>query len=71
VSGTGTYRVGADVIEFGPGLPADPDTPAAYNPGESYRYLGGTNAAAGTKVYFTGRTTGVHRFTLRGYTLGD
>jgi len=71
VSGTGTYRVGADVIEFGPGLPADPDAPAAYNPGESYRYLGGTNAAAGTKVYITGRTSGVHRFTLRGYTLGD
>ena len=69
VSGTGTYRVGADVIEFGPGLPADPDTPAAYNPGESYRYLGGTNAANGTKVYITGRTSGRHRFTVRGYTL--
>ncbi|MHC6229831.1 hypothetical protein ACX5I6_09005 [Arthrobacter sp. MMS24-T111] len=69
VSGTGTYRVGADVIEFGPGLPADPDTPATYNPGESYRYLGGTNAAGGTKVYITGRTSGTRRFTLRGYTL--
>lgn len=71
VSGTGTYRVGADVIEFGPGLPADPDSPAAYNPGESYRYLGGTNAAAGTKVYITGRTRGRQRFTLRGYTQPD
>ncbi|MDQ0799931.1 hypothetical protein [Arthrobacter sp. SLBN-112] len=71
VSGTGTYRVGADVIEFGPGLPADPDSPAAYNPGESYRYLGGTNAAAGTKVYITGRTRGRQQFTLRGYTQPD
>ena len=69
VSGTGTYRVGGDVIEFGPGLPADPDAPAAYNPGESYRYLGGTNAAGGIKVYIAGRTTGSHRFTFRGYTL--
>jgi hypothetical protein len=69
VSGTGTYRVGRDVIAFGPGLPADPDAPAAYNPGESYRYLGGTNAAEGIKVYITGRTSGTRAFTFQGYTL--
>ncbi|MHC6593083.1 hypothetical protein [Arthrobacter sp. C152] len=71
VSGTGTYRLGQDVIVFGPGLPADPDAPAAYNPGEAYRYPGGTNAAEGLKVYITGRTSGTHRFTFRGSTLPD
>lgn len=65
VAGRGRYRVGADVIEFGPGAAADPDTPAAYNPGESYLYLAGTNASAGVKVFITGRTTGNIRFTLR------
>ncbi|MFJ6156982.1 hypothetical protein ACIQF8_04130 [Pseudarthrobacter sp. NPDC092184] len=69
VEGMGRYRVGGDAIEFGPGLPASPDTPAAYNPGESYRYLGGTNASGGVKVYITGRTRGSHRFTFRGFTL--
>ena len=66
VEGMGRYRVGGDAIEFGPGSPASPDTPAAYNPGESYRYLAGTNASGGLKVYITGRTRGSHRFTLRG-----
>lgn len=65
VAETGRYRVGTDVIEFGPGLAADPDSPAAYNPGESYRYLAGTNAAAGVKVFITGRTIGTRRFTFR------
>ncbi|KRE66639.1 hypothetical protein ASG79_09995 [Arthrobacter sp. Soil761] len=69
VAGTGSYRVGNEVIEFGPGLPMDPDDPAGYNPGESYRYLGGTNAAGGVKVYITGRTAGSHRFRFRGYTV--
>ena len=68
-SGTGTYRVGADVIEFGPGAAADPDNPPGYNPGEAYRYLAGTNATDGVKVYITGRTRGTHRFALRGRTL--
>ncbi|ACL41033.1 conserved hypothetical protein [Pseudarthrobacter chlorophenolicus A6] len=66
VQGTGSYRVGSDTIEFGPGLPADPDAPPAYNPGENYRYLAGTNASEGLKVFITGRTAGSHRFVLRG-----
>ncbi len=66
VDGTGSYRVGADTIEFGPGLPAHPDTPPSYNPGENYRYLAGTNASDGVKVFITGRTAGSHRLILRG-----
>jgi hypothetical protein len=65
--GMGAYRVGSDVIEFGPGLPAHPDTPPIYNPGENYRYLAGTNASDGIKVFITGRTRGKHVFTLRGF----
>ncbi len=68
-TGTGSYRVGADVIDFGPGIAADPDNPPVYNPGEAYRYLAGTNATDGVKVYITGRTRGTHRFTLRGRSL--
>jgi hypothetical protein len=65
--GMGSYRVGSDVIEFGPGVPADLDTPPVYNPGENYRYLAGTNASQGIKVFITGRTKGRHVFTLRGF----
>lgn len=66
---SGRYQVGSDIIEFGPGQPADPDTPPRYNPGENYRYLGGTNAADGVKVYITGRTRGTCRIMLRGLSL--
>jgi hypothetical protein len=40
-----------------------------YNPGEAYRYLGGTNSTDGLKVYITGRTRGTHTITLRGLSL--
>jgi hypothetical protein len=69
VEGMGRYTVGADVIEFGPGNGSDADTPPVYNPGEGYRYLAGTNATEGLKVYITGRTRGTHRITLRGLSL--
>ncbi|SDX40128.1 hypothetical protein SAMN04487912_111123 [Arthrobacter sp. cf158] len=65
-TGTGEYRVGEDVIEFGPGIAADADNPPAYNPGEAYRYLAGTNATDGVKVYITGRTSGSVRLAIRG-----
>jgi hypothetical protein len=67
--GTGRYSVGGDVIEFGPGSPADLDAPPVYNPGEAYRYLAGTNATDGLKVYITGRTRGTFTLTLRGLSL--
>ncbi|MBT2515723.1 hypothetical protein [Arthrobacter sp. ISL-30] len=66
VAGTGTYTVGGDTIEFGPGAPADPDAPPEYNPGENYKYLNGTNATAGVKVYITGRTRGTWHLVLKG-----
>jgi hypothetical protein len=69
VEGTGSYRLGSDVIEFGPGNGKDADTPPVYNPGEGYRYLAGTNATDGLKVYITGRTRGTHRITLCGLSL--
>lgn len=65
--GTGRYSVRGDVIEFGPGTPPDADAPPVYNPGEAYRYLAGTNATDGLKVYITGRTRGTFRLTLRGF----
>ena len=65
--GTGRYSVGGDVIEFGPGTPHDADTPPVYNPGEAYRYLAGTNATDGLKVYITGRTRGTFTLSLRGF----
>jgi hypothetical protein len=71
VAGTGRYAVGGDTIEFGPGHPADPDTPPEYNPGENYKYLGGTNATAGIKVYITGRTRGSWLLTLQGSSTGQ
>lgn len=71
VEGAGRYRVGTDVVEFGPGNGRDADTPPVYNPGEGYRYLAGTNATDGLKVYITGRTRGTHRFTLRGLSLSS
>ncbi|MFJ6453327.1 hypothetical protein [Paenarthrobacter sp. NPDC091669] len=65
-SGMGAYRVGNDVIGFGPGIAADPDSPPVYNPGEAYRYPGGSNASYGVKVYITGRTSRSHRVVLTG-----
>lgn len=57
-AGMGSYRAGNDVIDFGPGVAGHPDSPAIYNPGEAYRYLGGTNATDGLKVFIAGRTVG-------------
>lgn len=66
VAGTGTYSVDGDTIQFGPGADVDVDSHPIYNPGENYKYLRGSNATSGTKVYITGRTRGIWRLTLRG-----
>ncbi|WP_427888403.1 hypothetical protein ACQHIV_34480 [Kribbella sp. GL6] len=62
VSGTGSYTVGGDRIEFGPG-----NGPArvAMDPGELYTYLGGSLTPDGLRVYLTGRTPGSQVLRLR------
>ena len=55
VSGTGSYTVGADRIEFGPGNGA---ARVAMDPGERYTYLGGSLTPDGLRVYLTGRIPG-------------
>ncbi|GAA3141041.1 hypothetical protein JOF29_000501 [Kribbella aluminosa] len=62
VSGTGSYTVGGDRIEFGPGSgPAR----VAMDPGEQYTYLGGNLTPDGLRVYLTGRTPGGQVLRLR------
>ncbi|HZX07417.1 hypothetical protein [Kribbella sp.] len=62
VSGTGSYTVGDDRIEFGPG-----NGPArvAMDPGEQYTYLGGNLTPDGLRVYLTGRTPGAQVLRIR------
>ncbi|WP_329003762.1 hypothetical protein OHA18_10490 [Kribbella sp. NBC_00709] len=55
VSGTGSYTVGSDRIEFGPGNGA---ARVAMDPGERYTYLGGSLTPDGLRVYLTGRIPG-------------
>ncbi|WP_350280709.1 hypothetical protein [Kribbella sp. HUAS MG21] len=62
VSGTGSYTVGSDRIEFGPGNGAARVT---MDPGERYTYLGGNLTPEGRRVYLTGRTPGRQLLRLR------
>lgn len=62
VSGTGSYTVGDDLIEFGPGNGA---ARVAMDPGERYTYLGGSLTPEGLRVYLTGRTPGRQILRLR------
>jgi hypothetical protein len=62
VSGTGSYTVGADRIEFGPGTSA---ARVAMDPGERYTYLGGSLTPDGLRVYLTGRIPGRQVLTIR------
>ena len=62
VSGTGSYTVGPDRIEFGPGNGA---TRVSMDPGERYTYLGGSLTPDGQRVYLTGRTPGRQTLRLR------
>ncbi|TDO43190.1 hypothetical protein EV643_119123 [Kribbella sp. VKM Ac-2527] len=60
VDGTGSYTVGTDRIEFGPGTGA---TRVTMDPGERYTYLGGSLTPDGHRIYLTGRTP--TRYTLQ------
>jgi hypothetical protein len=62
VSGTGSYTVGADRIEFGPGNGAARVT---MDPGERFTYLNGNLTPDGLRVYLTGRTPNRQTLTLR------
>lgn len=61
-SGQGTYTVGADTIEFGPGA-------SAHNrlrmEGENYSVYNGHNRAEGYRVYLTGITPFKHTLTVK------
>jgi hypothetical protein len=61
--GTGRYRVGDDVIEFGPGQ-AEHQSPIPSGP--SYAAHGATLRAAGTCVYITGFTPFKNVITIKG-----
>ncbi|MCW6009841.1 hypothetical protein K1W54_35660 [Micromonospora sp. CPCC 205371] len=68
-AGAARYEVGGDAITVT--LVDVPDTPAlavdpAYEPGEEYRYLGGTDAATGQLLYVTGRVPARMRIVLAG-----
>jgi len=64
VDGTGTYRVGDDVLEFGPGNGSGPGQPAEYLPGQDHAYLGGTDRPEGEHVFITGRSPGRTRIVI-------
>jgi len=61
-SGTGSYTVGTDRIEFGPGNGA---TRVTMDPGERFTYLNGSLTPDGLRVYLTGRTPNRQTLTLR------
>jgi hypothetical protein len=56
VDGVGTYTVGEDRIEFGPGNGAGPLQPVCMDAGERYTHLGGSLVPDGVRVYITGRS---------------
>lgn len=62
--GTGSYRVGSDVVTFGPGNGAGPGQPACYAPGQDYAFLGGTDRPPGEHVHVTGRAPGSARIVI-------
>ncbi|MEV7085305.1 hypothetical protein AB0O07_05275 [Streptomyces sp. NPDC093085] len=66
VEGTGAYRVGGDIVRFGPGNGTGPAQPAHPDPGERFTYLGAHDSVPGTRVRITGRVPGRYTLTLAG-----
>jgi hypothetical protein len=65
VSGYGTYTVGDNVIEFGPGNGSGPRQPAVVDAGERYSWMGGSLSVSGMRVLITGRSPLTYRLALR------
>jgi hypothetical protein len=63
VEGDGTYTVGEDVINFGPGNGSGVLQPVRMDAGEKYTYLSGSLVPNGQRVYITGRVP--FQYTLR------
>jgi hypothetical protein len=65
VSGEASYRVGDDVITFGPGNGKGPRQPPWVDAGERYTWLGGGLTPPGPRVLITGRSPFHYRLTVR------
>lgn len=64
VDGGATYSCGGETLHVGPGLGAGAERPPVYLPGEAYTFLGGTDAAGGTRLYLTWSSPGTVRLRL-------
>ena len=62
--GNGSYRVGRDIVTFGPGSGGS-DRPPGYDPGSAYTDVGGSDATTGVRVYLPGRSPGRRLLRLR------
>jgi hypothetical protein len=65
VSGEGTFRVGGDLITFGPGNGKGLRQPPVVDPGERYTWLRGSLTPPGPRVLITGRSPFHYRLSLR------
>ncbi|KQP68479.1 hypothetical protein ASF40_17600 [Microbacterium sp. Leaf288] len=70
-SGAGRYRVGSTAIAFDAGDDYRADGAGRYHPGEDYAFLGASDAAAGRRVYLTGRAPGRLVLTLHAEGTGE
>lgn len=57
-------RQGPTTVRIEPDAGSAPGLPAGYDPGESYAFLGGTDAVGGTRLYLTWRSPATRRIRL-------